>query len=267
MFALLLAVTVGYSALDVDTGRTVSMNAQQRFPMGSVFKFPLSLTVLHLVDEKKLDLDHRYTIAPSDFSPGYSPIRDNAHGQPVTMSLREIVRYALGVSDNTAADYLLELIGGPQVVTQRLRALGVRGIRIDRSEKEMAADLGQPGGVAAYAVDPRDTSSPAAMVELLRLFYLKRDGLAPASHDFAIKTMTETTTGAKRIISALPTGATLAHKTGTMPGTFNDVGVIASPDAKHHIAIAVFVKGSASDDDEKAIADAARQAYAALTSR
>lgn len=55
MLAILLAFTIGYSALDLDTGRTVSQHADR-------FKFPLSLTVLHLVDEKKLDLDHSYTI-------------------------------------------------------------------------------------------------------------------------------------------------------------------------------------------------------------
>jgi len=267
MLAILLAFTIGYSALDLDTGRTVSHHAEERFPMGSVFKFPLSLTVLQLVDEKKLDLEHSYTIQPSEFSPGFSPIRDNAHGQPVTLTLRELVRYALSVSDNTAADYLMNLIGGPAVVTKHLRDLGVQGISVNRSEKQMAADLHAPGGVAKYANDPRDTSTPAAMVELLRRFHEKRDGLSPAMHDFALKAMLETKTGAKRIVSVLPPGATFAHKTGTMPGTFNDVGVITSPDAKHHIAIAVFVKKAKSDKDEREIAEAAKKIYAALTAR
>ena len=129
----------------------------------------------------------------------------------------------------------------------------------------MAADLHEPGGVAKYANDPRDTSTPAGMVELLRRFYEKRDGLSPATHDFAMKAMLETKTGPKRIVSVLPAGATFAHKTGTMPGTMNDVGVITSPDAKHHIAIAVFVKKSKSDKDEQAIAEAAKKVYAALT--
>ena len=267
MFALLLAFTIGYSAHDLDTGRTVAHHAEQRFPMGSVFKFPLSLTVLQLVDQNKLDLDTRYTIQPAEFSPGFSPIRDNAHGQPVTMTLRELVRYTLGVSDNTAADFLMKLIGGPAVVTKHIRDLGVNGINVNRSEKEMAADLHKPGGVAKYAVDPRDTSTPAAMVELLRLFYEKRDGLSAESHDFAMKTMLETTTGPLRIKSVLPAGATFAHKTGTMPGTANDVGLITTPDGKQHIAIVVLVKGSKEPTEavEKVIADIGRQIYAALT--
>ncbi|HJW95170.1 MAG TPA: class A beta-lactamase [Thermoanaerobaculia bacterium] len=261
MFALLLAFTLGYHAIDLDTGRTMSMNAEQRFPMGSVFKFPLAIEVLHRVDEKKLDLEHVYTIEVSDFSPGWSPIRDNAHGQPVVLPLREVIRYDLAESDNTAADYLLKLIGGPQNVHTP------PGIRIDRSEKQMAADLHQPGGRERYAIDPRDTSTPKAMAELLRMFYEKREGLSPASHDFAMKAMLETKTGPKRIISVLPKGATLAHKTGTMPGTFNDVGIITSPDGKHHIALAIFVKESKSEKDEQVIAKTAEKVYRALTAR
>jgi len=278
MFAILLALSIvlpvkfyatfGYAALDLETGRTVSMNADQRFPMGSVFKFPVALAVLKLVDEKKLDLDKRYTIQPSEFSPGFSPIRDNAHGKPVTMTLRELLTYDLGVSDNTAADYLMKMIGGPRVVTRHLRELGVRGISVNRSEKQMTADLHKKGGVDKYAVDPRDTATPAAMLELLRLFHEKRDGLSPESHDFAMRTMIATKTGANRIVSVLPAGATFAHKTGTMPGTVNDAGVITTPDGKH-IAIVVFVKKSKepTEEVEKVIADIGRQIYAAFTAR
>jgi beta-lactamase class A len=279
MFAILLALnmflpthfrgTIGYAAVDLDTGRTVSANADERFPMGSVFKFPVALTVLQLVDQKKFDLDKRYTIRPSEFSPGYSPIRDEAHGKPVTMTLRKLLIYDLGVSDNTAADYLMQLIGGPGVVTRHLRELGVRGISVNRSEKQMTADLHKKGGVHKYAVDPRDTAMPSAMVELLRLFYEKRDGLSPASHELAVKVMRETKTGANRIVSVLPAGATFAHKTGTMPGTMNDVGLITSPDGKHHIAIAVLVKASQERTQlvEYVIADLGRRIYAELTAR
>jgi len=82
-----------------------------------------------------------------------------------------------------------------------------------------------------------------------------------------MQTMLGTKTGPRRIVSVLPKGATFAHKTGTMPGTFNDVGIITSPDGKHHIAIAMFVKGSKSTEDEKVIAKTAKRIYATLTAR
>lgn len=277
MFAILLALnillpakfdgTIGYAAIDLDTGQSVLMNADQSFPMGSIFKLPVALKTLQLVDQKKLDLSKSYTIKPEQFSPGFSPIRDKAHGKPVTMTLRELVRQTLEVSDNTAADNLMALIGGPKVVTDHLQTLGVNGIIVNRPEKQMIADLHKPGGVAKFAIDPRDTSTPNGMLALLRLIHEKRDGLAAESHEFVLRLMLDTKTGPNRIISVLPPGATFAHKTGTMPGTTNDVGIITSPDKKHHIVIAVFVKGSSkeTEDAEKVVADIGRQVYAGMT--
>ena len=279
MFAIILALTLvlpakfratyGLSAVDLDNGRTVSMNADDRFPLCSVFKFPLALTALKLVDDKKLDLDKSYTIQPSEFSIGFSPVRDNAKGRPVTMTLREIIEQTLRVSDNTSADYLLKLVGGARVVTKHVRELGIRGISVNRSEKQVGADVAKPGGAAKFAVDPRDTARPEAMAELLRLFYEKRDGLSPASHDWAMKLMLETKTGPDRITAALPAGATFAHKTGTGAGSTNDVGIITSPDGKHHIVIALFVKASPEPREavEKVMADIGRQVYAGFTAR
>ena len=68
--------------------------------------------------------------------------------------------------------------------------------------------------------------------------------------------------------AGLPEDVTIAHKTGTMPGTLNDVGIITSPDGRHHIAIAVFTKGAARDQEtrqEAVVAEIAGAVYAAFT--
>ena len=259
--------TVGVAAVNLETGKAVRIRAGERFPMGSVFKFPVALTFLRLVDQKKFNLDAKVTIPVSSFGPGFSPIRDHANGKPVTMSYREIVAAMLRDSDNTAVDFLLPKIGGPAAVTKRMRELGVDGIRVDRSEREMANDLAKEGGAARYAVDPRDTATPDAMVALLRKFQRREDGLSATSHALAMKLMLDSTTGAKRIKWSLPTGALLAHKTGTMPGTANDVGIITSPDGRHHILIAIFTKAGTVDDlepRERAIAEMAEAVYRTL---
>lgn len=259
--------TVGVSAINIETGKTISIRGGERFPMGSVFKFPTGLEVLHQVDRGRLRLDQKMTIEPKDFSPGFSPLRDNAHGKAITLTLGEVLDAMLRVSDNTAADAFLRMLGADKV-TKHLRDLGVEGIRVDRTEKMMDADLhGKPGGVARYAVDPRDTATPDATVKLLVKFARRQEGLSPPSHDLAWRMMTTTATGPKRIKSVLPAQATLAHKTGTMPGTANDVGVITTPDGQH-IAIAIFTKGrkqSTDEQAEKVIAEVARAVYAELT--
>jgi beta-lactamase class A len=250
--------TIGVAALDVETGRRAALRADERFPMGSVFKFPVALAFLERVDSGQFSLDASVTIQPNEFSVGFSPIRDNAKGKPVTMTYAAILAAMLRDSDNTAADFLLPRLGGPRGVTDRLRALGVTGIRVDRSEREIGADLAKPGGVAKYAADPRDTASPQEAIELLRRFHHGEDGLSPASHALAVKLMTETTTGANRIKALLPPGTVVAHKTGTMPGTANDIGVVTSADGKRHVLIAVFTKAATTDNldvRERAIAE------------
>ena len=282
MFELILAAVLtlppqksdailGVSALHLESGRRLSIRNAERFPMGSVYKFPIALAVLRRVDTGTLALNQTITIEPRDFSPGHSPLRDEAHGRPIVLTLRELLRHTVSMSDNTASDALLRLIGGSQAVNQRLAELGTGGIRVDRSEKQMAHDiLDTPGGFDRYAVDARDTSTPDGMVDLLVAFWRGRDGLSKSSHDLLVHWMTVTPTGKRRIVSAVPKGATLAHKTGTMPGTTNDVGIITTPDGKQHIAIAIFTKGSKRDvtsEAEDDIAAIARLVYETLTAR
>src|SRR5436853_81274 len=102
----------GYAALDLDTGKRVVERGDERFPMGSVFKFPAAIALMRRVDAGELKLDQKVTITPEEFSLGYSPIRDNAKGQPVTMTLDELLQNMLGGSDNTAADKVLSILGG-----------------------------------------------------------------------------------------------------------------------------------------------------------
>lgn len=254
---------IGVAALHLEEGTRFEVRPRERFPMGSVYKFPIAIAVLHRVDRKTLSLDQRVTIDPKDFSPGWSPIRDRAYGHPVTLTIAELLREMVSVSDNTACDALLRLVGGGPAVTLRLRQIGVTGIRVDRLEREMAADLGKPGGVDAYARDVRDTSSPAEMLELLVRFWRGEDGLSHDSHAMLVEWMSDSMTGARRIKTALPPNARLAHKTGTMPGTVNDVAIVTMPDGRH-IAIAIFTKSRVETTEAAAEKDVAAIARAIL---
>lgn len=258
---------IGVSALHLESGRSVSVRGTERFPMGSVYKFPIVLTALKQVEEGTLRLDRKITIDPKDFSPGWSPLRDNAKKKPVTLTVSELLRYTVSISDNTASDNTLRLIGGPAVVTKRMAELGVPNIRIDRSEKTIAQHLGEPGGRARYATDVRDTATPDAMVALLVRFWNRGDGLSKANHDLLVQWMIDTPTGLRRIRSIVPKGSVVAHKTGTMPGVANDVAIVTSPDGKNHYAIAVFSKAGTSDEKvrENDVASAAKAALSQLS--
>jgi beta-lactamase class A len=270
MLALLLAIaiaipptdaTVGYTAIDIESGRRVSQNGSDHFPMASVFKFPVALVVLQRVDAGEFKLDDPITIQPSQFSRGHSPLRDSAKGRPVMVTVRRLVDLMVAESDNTAVDYFIRRLGGANI-TGRIRALGGTGVRIDRPENDIAVAI-NTHGIAAYIADPRDTATPDGMASLLAAFARRKDGLTPASHDLLFQFMTKSHNPI-RIASALPSGAIVAHKTGTMPGVFNDVGIITSADGKHHIAIAVFTKKAAEQNEDvalKVVGQIARAVY------
>jgi len=277
MIALLLAATltlppqkadatIGAVAIHLESGRRVSVRGEERFPMGSVYKFPIALAVLHLVDGGKLSLEQKVTIGVHDFSPGWSPIRDKAKGQAVTLPVKELLRSMVAVSDNTACDSLLRLIGGPSVVQRRLGELGFAGTHVNRQERDIADELHQAGGVERYASDPRDSATPMDMTRLLVALWRGQDGLTARSHAMLMQWMTETETGPRRIKAAMPAGSIVAHKTGTMPGTCNDAAIVTSTGGKHHVVVVVFTKtGKAElESREDDLAAAARAAYDAV---
>jgi beta-lactamase class A len=273
MLAFLLALaitfprtdaTVGYTAIDLESGRRISSNGNERFPMASVFKFPVALVVLQHVDRGELKLDDAITIQPLQFSRGHSPLRDSANGKPATVTVKRLIELMVSESDNTAVDYFIRRFGGA-AITSGVRALGGTGVRIDRPENDIAEAI-QKHGIAAYVRDPRDTATPDGMASLLATF-AQRPDLTPSSHDLLMHFMTRSHNPV-RLASGLPPGVVVAHKTGTMPGVFNDVGIITSADGKHHIAIAIFTKKEGEQDEGLAlrvVGQIARGVYDRLT--
>jgi beta-lactamase class A len=272
MFAILLALaitvpkvkaTVGYAAMDLDTGRFIGNRPEQRFPMGSVYKLPIGIALLQRVDRGELSLATEYTLQPSDFSPGWSPVRDKANGKPVTMTLGALFDAMVSDSDNSCSDFIQGLLGSGTPVTKAMRALKIYNVRVDRTEKQIKADV-DAKGVADFNSDVRDTASPVGMVDLLLKIYTRHDGLKKESHDLLMRTL-ESSRNPVRIAKLLPPGTIVAHKTGSMPGVLNDTAIVTSPDGKHHIAMAIFVNRARPDTDGVAkaqvIESVAKQIY------
>lgn len=251
---------VGAAVMTLETGESVDFSGDQRFPMQSVYKLPIGMAALHDVDRGLLSLERKVRVEAGDLVPSglHSPIRDKYPKGGVELSLRELLRYMVAESDGTACDVLLRLIGGPDRVTGYLRGLGVKGIVVATSEKEMARDE-----MTQY----RNWATPKAVVELLQSLHQGR-GLSGSSRALLLKLMTETPTGPRRIKGLLPAGTVVAHKTGTsntrngLTRATNDVGLITLPDGRH-LAVAVFVSDSRADGEtrEGIIAKIARAAW------
>jgi beta-lactamase class A len=258
---------VGFTAVHLETGTRVSFNGTRRFPMASVSKIPMALEYLSLVDDGAIDPAERIRVPITDFRPGNSPMASWSGGRAVHITIDSLFGLMIGASDNTATDVILNMSGGPSSATRRIRELGVLGVDVDRSEARTFADLsGIPDTVPeselyryqyfrmrdalpqehrdrsrqAYVTDPRDTATPQGMADLLEQIH-RGGGLTPESHQRLLDVMTGTRTGARRLKGLLPEDTEVAHKTGTMAGAVNDVGIIKLPDGRGHLAVAAFV--------------------------
>jgi len=286
--------TVGVSILHLESGRGASVRGSAALPMASVFKLPVAYELLRRVDRGVVRLDQRIALSPADLRTGRSPIAEKAPNAGIALSIGELLEAMLVDGDNTAADLLLPLAGGPEAITAQLDEAGLGGIRVDRSEAELAFDTygAAPPPRASWSLktleaafdavpeerrreafdrflaDPRDTATADALVLLLRD---AREGrrLSPESRTRLLALLEKTRTGPRRLKGDLPKDTPVAHRTGTggevgnRSVCTNDVGIVTLPGNRGHLAIAVLVRGSDRPlaRREKAIARIARAAY------
>ena len=210
---------VGVFAFDTGSATSVAHRPDERFAMCSTFKWALAAAVLAGVDRGELALDRELAYGEKDLLEYAPTTRANlARG---AMTVEELADAAVTVSDNTAANLLLGVTGGPEGLTRFLRALGDSVSRLDRDEPTLNTNL--PG-------DPRDTTSPRAMSNLLRSALLG-DALSQGSRRRLADWLSACRTGADRLPAGVPPGWKIGHKTGSGEnGATNDVGVIWPPD-------------------------------------
>lgn len=280
---------VGIAAIDLSTGREVAVHGDEAFPMASVVKIAVAATYLAEVDAGRRSLAKTITLDESIRS-GSDGIGKLMPHPGVTLSAANLIELMLTVSDNTATDMLVADLGGTQAVQRWLDRNRVAGVRIDREIARLVLDnLGLPMlpgktaaqtlwasdpltiearavAVASFDVDPRDTASPFAIARFLARLD-RGEMLKPASRTFLFDVMARCRTGADRIPGGVSAGTPVAHKTGTLAGISNDVGIVTLP-GKRRIAIAVFTRGMAEGPARaKVIADATRAVVGAWSTR
>lgn len=251
---------LGVALLGLETREAFLFNGKDRFPMQSVYKFPLAMAVLGRVDQGQLSLQQSLRVAPADLLlDNWSPLRERYPAGNVDLALSELLRYTVGQSDNNGCDMLFRMLGGPPTVEAYVRRLGIKGMAFAATEAEM------------HRVRDSQFSNwcePEAMTRLLDLFFCGK-ALSRDSRDFLLWLMLETATGPKRIKGLLPPGTPVAHKTGSsftdekgVTAATNDVGIVTLPDG-NHVAMVIFLADSAAalEAREKAIAEIARAGY------
>jgi beta-lactamase class A len=237
---------IGVFALDTGSGASVRHRADERFPMCSTFKVLAASAILRLRLTQPGLLDRLVHYSNAQLVSG-APVTSQHVADGMTVSA--LCRAAIAHSDNTAANLLLTILGGPPAVTAFARTLGDQVSRLDRIEP--ALNDVPPGEL-------RDTSTPAQMATDLRTLTLG-DALDPAGRKLLTDWLLGNTTGDARIRAGLPSGWRVGDRTGTgSRGEANDLAVVWPPERAPLLISVYAVPGDpAAKADNRVLADAA----------
>ena len=239
---------LGVAALDLASGTRLAHRSDERFPMCSTFKAMAVAAALARVDRGLERLDRFVRFGEADLLE-YAPVA-RAHVKDGGMAFADLCAAAIEVSDNTAANLILASIGGPAGWTHFVRTLGDGLSRLDRNE---------PALNTAVVGDPRDTTTPLAMLSDLRLVLLGKV-LSPATRERLAGWMVACETGKARLRAGLPAQWRVGDKTGSgAHGSANDIAVVWTP--TRPIVIAAYftgAKAASPDARDAALAEVGR---------
>ncbi|WP_137678953.1 class A beta-lactamase [Aurantiacibacter suaedae] len=207
---------LGVALVDPAGRFILSQRGDERFAMCSTFKTLLAARILS--DPNGLQLDDRLTINPAAVE-GHAPFTRSRLDEG-WMTVGEAAEHIVTVSDNAAANLLLDQVGGPSGLTQWIRTLGDDVTRLDRRELELNENA---------AGDPRDTTAPLAFAETYRKVMHDDAILGAAQRDHLAGWLNASVTGLDRLRAGVPEGWRVGDKTWycAEPGAveINDIAV------------------------------------------
>ena len=278
---------LGVAVRHLGTGEEASFNGGDLFPTASVFKLPVIVELYRQVEAGRLGLDDRMVLKDAEKVPGSGILRELSEGLEVT--IRDLSRLMMILSDNTATDMIVERVG-KENVNATMRKLGLRKTVVVADCRDMLFDLvgandlpdeektlelyaklskgvGAKKGSWSLGTERNDVTTPLEMNRLLRLIV---DGKAASreSCDAILATMEKCQTGEYRVPKYLPTERVrMQRKTGSLPGIRNDVGVITVLASGERYCLSCFTKGAPDVyAAEEAIARVSRSVYRHFTS-
>ena len=243
---------IGVALYHPDTGLSYGYRAEERFPFASTFKALLAAAVLQRSEFDPQWLQQVVHYRAEDLL-SYAPITRPhlARG----MSREALAIASVQYSDNTAANLLLEALGGLSEFNRFVAALGDQKFRLDRQEPDLNSAL--PG-------DDRDTTTPAAMAKTLSRLTLGNGLAAPQQARFNAW-LKGNTTGDAAIRAGVPTGWLVGDKTGGGGyGTTNDIAVLLPTQGAPMVLALYFTQSTPDAKPQQAgLAEATRLVLAA----
>ncbi|MBA0449390.1 L2 family extended-spectrum class A beta-lactamase [Stenotrophomonas maltophilia] len=232
---------LGVTLLDTASGRRIGHRQNERFPMCSTFKSMLAATVLSQAERTPSLLDRRVPVREADLL-SHAPVTRRHVGKDMTV--RDLCRATIITSDNTAANLLFGVVGGPPAVTAFLRASGDTVSRSDRLEPEMNS----------FAEgDPRDTTTPAAMAGSLQRVVLGKV-LQPASRQQLADWLIDNETGDTCLRAGLGKRWRVGDKTGSNgEDARNDIAVLWPRAGSAPWVLTAYLQAGAISNEQRAL--------------
>jgi beta-lactamase class A/beta-lactamase class A VEB len=254
------SATVGVAIRGVDPKDTISINGDSRLPMQSIYKYHLSLAVLHQVDQGILSLDQVISLEKElmdSYKHLWSSLRKKyPNGGEVTLA--EILKNTVAWSDNLGCDLLFRLVGGTDVVESYIHNIGIKDIAIVHTEIVMQAK---------WERQYENWTTAKASNQVLQLFFENANNqFSIESYDFLLNVLKGTQTGKKRIRGLIPEEAIVAHKTGYsgknddgITGALNNIGIVFLPEGSYfYLSVLVSDSKESDETNEKIIAEIAK---------
>ena len=229
---------LGFALYDFSTGKSISINGNDKYPMQSVFKFPIGVALLDCVSRGEFSLSDSVTLTKADLSPDlWSPIRER-WPEGVRLPLVSVMTYMVAHSDNSATDFLIHKIGGVARIQDIINRLGAKKINIRNTEAEIQG---------SWSVQFDNWTTPNAMVDFLRLM---NDGKLLDKANTAVLWEIMASASSGSVNRLVPKTVTFARKTGYSGANSqgiiaaqNDVGIIELEDGRR-VAYAIFLTDS-----------------------
>jgi beta-lactamase class A len=254
---------IGVAVKHLETGEEASFNGDALFPTASVFKVPVIVELYRQAEAGRLSLDDKIVLKEAEKVPGSGILKELSEGLEVT--IRDLSRLMMILSDNTATDLIVEQVGKDNVNTT-MRRLGLDKTTVVADCRDLLFDLvgandlpeemktlsqylqlakvGANKGSWSLGTDRNDVTTPLEMNKLLGLL-VEGKAAGRASCEAILATMEKCQTGEYRVPKYLPAEKIkMNRKTGSLPGIRNDVGIIAILATGEKYSISCFTKGA-----------------------
>jgi beta-lactamase class A len=210
------AGTFGVIVADpVSNTQQYARNAHVVFPAASLIKIPIAVTVYQAASQGSISLDTALTMDASVIVGGTGTIQYDPPGSSYTV--RELVARMLYDSDNTAANMLIDHLGGFAPVNQTMQQVGATQTILQRRMMDFEA----------RAAGRDNLTTPADMALLLQRLY--QGALPDAAGAQDIINALAQTTDRQKIPAQLPPTVVVAHKIGVLPQVEHDAGIVLVP--------------------------------------